>query len=305
MKPIRGVNVVLSQDSDGDKMFLINNEVIDNISNNKNIAVGLFPQSRLVNYDTIKTYSFDALLNYALDKKMPLVGIIEWPYYNSEKANAYEVPVEVVDKVISAGGIPVGIFPTQVCSFQQTRLSDMPELLPCEKKDLEDVLSFMDGVIKPGAFKAYEFDKYIHSYTVANNMPYFGICAGMQIMTYPEGKLVNTNPNDDVADVELHSAHNGYAHDIIIAHDTRLYDILKKDRIMVNSKHKKCIPRKSLENFIISAEADDKTVEAIEIADKAFQIGVQWHPELLDDEYTDKIFGSFIEESKTYSLYRK
>ena len=300
MKPIQGVNEILSYDKDNDSMYIVKNSKIEKISNNGKIAVGLFPNSSFITPGSLKVYNFDNLLHYSLVKNKPLIGIIEWPYYGMKKENIFEVPDSVVNKVVASGGIPIGIFPTQVCDFQHTYLADMPELTKEEKKDLDDVLSFCSGIIKPGTFKAYEFDKYIHSYTLTNDMPYFGICGGMQIMTYPEGKLTNTNPNKDVGNIDLHSGHDGYAHSIKINHESKLYDILKKDEILVNSKHKKCLPDESLEGFLVSATADDKTVEAIEIPGKSFQIGVQWHPELLDDTNTDKLFNSFIDESNNY-----
>lgn len=300
MKPIQSVKEVLSYDKDNDKMYLVNSSRVEKISNDNKITVGLFPQRFVINNGSLRVYNFDNLLNYSLQKNKPLIGIVEWPYYGSKNENIYEVPVEVVDKVVLSGGIPVGIFPTQVCDFQHTRLADMPELSNEEKIDLDDVLCFMDGIIKPGTFKAYEFDKYIHSYTLTHDMPYFGICGDMQIMTYPEGKLINTNPNKNVIDLELHSSHDGYSHSVSIDHDSKLYSILKKDEILVNSKHKKCLPDESLKEFKVSAIADDNTVEAIEIPNKSFQIGVQWHPELLDDSNTDRLFNKFIEESSNY-----
>jgi len=301
MKPIESVKEILGYDKDSDRMYLVKNSVVEDISNRSKIAVGLFPKSYFTKSPELKIYNFDSLLYYALEKDKPLIGVVEWPYYSKGNKDIYEVPFDVTQKVIRSGGIPVGIFPTQVVDFQHTRLADMPLLTEQEKMDLDDVLGFMDGIIKPGTFKAYEFDKYIHSKTVSSDMPYFGICGGMQIMTYPEGKLENTNPNRDVTDLSLHTGHDDYAHSIKIARDSKLFDILKADEIMVNSKHRKCLPESALTNFKVSAIADDQTVEAIEIPNKAFQIGVQWHPEFLDDIYTDMLFGSFIEESKIYS----
>lgn len=301
MKPIESVKEILGYDKDNDSMYLVKNTQVEKISNNSKIAVGLFPNISFIKPDTFKVYNFDNLLYYSLQKEMPLIGIVEWPYYGPKNENIYEVPTEVVDKVVSAGGIPVGIFPTQVCDFQHTRLADMPKLTNQEKQDLNDILGYMDGIIKPGTFKAYEFDKYIHSYTVSKDMPYFGICGGMQIMTYPEGKLVNTNPNRDVDDLDLHFGHDDYAHSIQISYLSRLADFIPVSSIMVNSKHKKCLPDESLKGFKVAARAKDNTIEAIEIPNKSFQIGVQWHPEKLNDKYTDMLFNGFIEESKKYS----
>jgi len=51
--------------------------------------------------------------------------------------------------------------------------------------------------------------------------------------------------------------------------------------------------------LIVSAFASDGVVEAIEMPDYPFLIGVQWHPEReLDDEYTKRLFKAFVENVK-------
>ena len=50
--------------------------------------------------------------------------------------------------------------------------------------------------------------------------------------------------------------------------------------------------------YDVVALSDDNLVEAIEFKDKKFAIGVQWHPEDLDDEQTNKLFDEFIKKCK-------
>jgi len=233
----------------------------------------------------------------------PIIGVVEWPYTDSDNDKIYEVPSDIVNKISAAGGITVGIFPTQICDFQGTRLSDIPELSVNDKDDLIHALNMCDAIIKPGTTKVYEFDKFIQSYTETKDMPYLGICGGMQLMTYPTGKLANTAPNILVRDINKHKSVEKYAHDIVILRGTRLYNIIGYERIPVNSKHKYAISDPN--GCIISAYSDDGVTEAIENPNNTFQIGVQWHPEYLDDIYSDNLFGRFVDEAKTYSLKRK
>ena len=51
--------------------------------------------------------------------------------------------------------------------------------------------------------------------------------------------------------------------------------------IRVNSTHHQAVDR--LGPFIAAGKATDGTVEAIELDTSYFCLGVQWHPELLDD----------------------
>ena len=90
--------------------------------------------------------------------------------------------------------------------------------------------------------------------------------------------------------------HKNSFHYINIEKNTLLHDILNTDRIMVNSKHNYCIT--NLDGFIPCAYADDGVIEAIYKKDNKFILGVQWHPEIENNEFYSKIFTKFIENAK-------
>ena len=100
-----------------------------------------------------------------------------------------------------------------------------------------------------------------------------------------------TFSNHDIISVDNHQNGSNYSHFINIDKDTLLYNIIGKEKVEVNSLHSFCVPDTKL---CISARSDDETIEAIEDKRKKFFLGVQWHPELLDDENTDKFFTYFI-----------
>jgi putative glutamine amidotransferase len=59
-----------------------------------------------------------------------------------------------------------------------------------------------------------------------------------------------------------------------------------------------------INNFIVSAYSPDGLIEAIELPDKDFVLGVQWHPEKMVkyDVYANKIIDGFIEKCKNKEL---
>ena len=82
-------------------------------------------------------------------------------------------------------------------------------------------------------------------------------------------------------------------HDVDIVKDTKLYNIINKDNINVNSRHfYHIIPN---ELFVNSAYAKDGYIEAIEMTNKKFIVGVQWHPEDLNDDNSDALFNTFAD----------
>ena len=88
----------------------------------------------------------------------PIIGIIEWPYKDSDGDLIYEVPNQIVEQISKHGGIPVGIFPTQIADFQNKRLSEIEELTIGEKEDIVSSLRRVDAIIKPGALRIYGYE---------------------------------------------------------------------------------------------------------------------------------------------------
>lgn len=230
----------------------------------------------------------------------PIIGIVEWPYTDKDGDLIYEVVNSVIEKVSEHGGIPIGIFPTQIEDYQNKKIKEIKKLTLDEKDDLNQSLKICDAIIKPGALRIYGYERYIYNYVFEKNMPYIGICAGMQLMAFHKREINNIkNPESNI----IHHSKEEYAHEIKIEKGTLLYSILKKDEIMVNSRHNYHISDAGINK--VSAYSQDGIIEAIENSNKDFQIGLQWHPEMLNDENTDNIFETFMYEAKKYRLKRK
>ena len=110
---------------------------------------------------------------------------------------------------------------------------------------------------------------------------------------------------DIPSQVDTHIIHkqkkpyNKETHEVYIASPSKLYDKLKKKKISVNTLHHQCIKELGRDVIPIAYALDD-IVEAIEIIDAKFALGVQWHPEFLyeNDQNSKKIFELFIESMK-------
>jgi putative glutamine amidotransferase len=117
----------------------------------------------------------------------------------------------------------------------------------------------------------------------------------MQMMGYLDSKKYATKNNTYL---NHHQVDKKYVHYINILDNTILKDIIKKDRIMVNSRHNEHI--ENVNNFIVSAISDDGIIEGIEDVNSRFVLGIQWHPEsMLDyDMYAGNIYKYFIQKCK-------
>lgn len=225
----------------------------------------------------------------------PIIGVIEWPYVDKDGDVIFEVPTQISNKIIEHGGIPMGIFPPISADFQSRNITELEQ---SEIYDLQKMLGKCDAIIKPGAVRIYNYERLIYDYAVCQDVPFLGICAGMQLMAhYGKQKIENNARNTSPIN---HHQQNTYAHGVYINRDSLLFEILNQDCIMVNSKHNYHIKDSGM--LKTAAYSMDCYIEAIENPNCRFQLGVQWHPELIKDENSDKIFDAFIDSARQYTL---
>ena len=148
-----------------------------------------------------------------------------------------------------------------------------------------EMLKMADGVIIPGGRRGgTDMELDIIKYLYDNDIPTLGICFGHANMGRLFGGKKQAVEGHWVLDKK-------YVHHVNINKDSLLYEIIGKERILVNSRHKNIIIDT---NMHVSAYNDDGMIEAVEDRTKKCFLGVQWHPESIMDEDNKKIFDYFI-----------
>lgn len=226
----------------------------------------------------------------------PLIGIVgRCGFTNNDEVNNIRIPEKYRICIIRSGGVPFGIMPPQIVEYQDSIPSDLDKLSDDEKEILIRQLDLCDGILFPGGLKRFEYDIFILNYALEKNIPILGICLGMQIFSMVDGdgnQILNLKEID--SEIE-HSAYDlSLVHEVVISKDSKLYSILRKDKFMVNSRHRMMVNFPG--TFKVYGKSSDGVVELIERDDKKFAIGVQWHPEMMiDDEDQQKIFKAFVD----------
>ena len=128
------------------------------------------------------------------------------------------------------------------------------------------------------------------------NKPVLGICGGEQLINVLyKGSLIQHIPDEikNSIEHEQKNPRNEAGHSVTIQENTKLYSIISKQNIMVNSAHHQAIkvPGKGL---IVNALSNDGVIEGIEDPTKTFCIGVQWHPEFFIQGSDNKLIKAFI-----------
>ncbi len=149
---------------------------------------------------------------------------------------------------------------------------------------IKQAINLCDGLILPGGDNYTKKDLLITRYLYDHDIPTLGICLGMQLMT----KCLD---NCQEKDLENHYCNNKYVHEVKINKNSLLFKILKKENIWVNSRHHSYIPHTKLKINAISQDI----IEGIEAPNKKFYLGIQWHPESLNNQNSYRLFKYFIQ----------
>ncbi len=144
------------------------------------------------------------------------------------------------------------------------------------------------------------FEMIITSRAIKKKIPVLGICGGQQLINVAlGGTLIQHIP--DVLNTKINheqtNPRNEPSHIVNIKKGTKLFKIVKHEKMFVNSAHHQAVDKLG-KNLIASAFSDDGLIEGIELKKDIFCIGVQWHPEFLIDKKDIKILKSLIQSAK-------
>ena len=190
----------------------------------------------------------------------PIIGIIGREYRSATNKKINSIYNDIVISVINSEGIPIGI---------------------PHNENIEDYLNICQGFILQGGDDIDNHNLEIIKILKEKNIPTLGICLGMQEMFYQDNLI------------EIPEHHINKLHEIKINKNTLLYKIIKRDKILVNSRHHFAINNTP---FIVSSVSEDNIIESCEEPNHKFFLGVQWHPENLYqiDSNSKKLFDYFI-----------
>ena len=172
--------------------------------------------------------------------------------------------------------------------------------------NVNDKLKNLDGIIVPGGFGSRGIEGMILSaqYAREHNVPYFGICLGMQIAVIEYARNVlgladaNSGEFDDNCDNKVIDFMPGQSDDInkggtlrlgaypcVIAKGTTMERCYESESISERHRHRYEFNndyREQLQNAGLTlggTSPDGRLVETVELTERPFHVGVQYHPE--------------------------
>ncbi len=145
------------------------------------------------------------------------------------------------------------------------------------------------GEIDP---KRDQFELHLAKKCLEKRVPVLGICRGCQVMNVAAGGTLWQNIKSELLHIQRAPYDYGF-HAIKIEASSRLHRILGQSNIRVNSFHHQAVRTVGRE-LQSTAWSEDGMVEAIEHEGHPFWLGVQWHPELMHDKNSKKLFAALV-----------
>ncbi len=189
----------------------------------------------------------------------------------------------------------------------------------------ETMLAGLDGIILPGGFGGRGIEGMIETvkYARERDIPFFGICLGMQIATIEYARNVAGLVGANSREFDENSPHKVIdfmvgqsdevnkggtlrlgAYPCCIANGTVMKTAYKADKISerhrhryeVNNDYREILAKNGL--IFSGTSPDGNLVETIELCDKKFFVGVQYHPEFKSrPNKAHPLFTEFVKQS--------
>jgi putative glutamine amidotransferase len=235
-----------------------------------------------------------------MSKDRPVIGLVS--YGRNEKGQFY-LPATYVDAVRQAGGLPV--------------------ILPPGDREPQPWLDLVDGVVLTGGGDIdpelyggldhptiYLVDaERDHSelalarLAVEEQVPTLAICRGIQVLNVALGGDLVEHVPDVYGEEVIHRLNPpGPAdHSVRVAPDTQLAQIFGQTEAVVRSWHHQAVKRPG-KGLRPAAWAPDGVIEAVEAENRAWVVGVQWHPELMvsTDRVQRQLFAAFVDAARRW-----
>lgn len=198
----------------------------------------------------------------------------------------------------------------------------IPLLLPImkDKNDVELTLKRIDGLlltggndVPPQRYREERHEKTVSVHPdkdISDNLlvciamqmgkPILAICYGTQLVNVVlGGTLIQDIPSERISPIVHKDLQNSqHCHSVTVEKNTLLYKTIRTDCIETNTVHHQAIKRLG-EGLKDTAHTSDGIIEAIELGDYPFFIGVQWHPErMIDHPCHAALFNGLVHASQ-------
>ena len=254
------------------------------------------------NFD-LQAHLDEVYAGYPAARRLPVIGIT-----GNYEDLCCKLGRGYYQSVIRAGGVPVIIPPSADKEVLMGTLDHVDALILSGGADINPLWTGEDPV--PGLHginRERDLPELLITRLAYNRqLPMLGICRGIQTLAVALGGKVCQDLGSEESRVKgekLGVKHSQDAdrseptHSVTIEADSTLYNIYKETAIHVNSFHHQAVSEPG-ERFRVVATAADGIVEALESTEYKSILGVQWHPECMEEGLP--LFQWLVGEAQAY-----
>jgi putative glutamine amidotransferase len=189
--------------------------------------------------------------------------------------------------------------------------------LPHEPDLIEEQLDLVDGVLIPGGgfqfpdpeifapdrppdappekVERARFELALARRALERDLPLLGICGGEQILNAATGGTLAVRMEEacDHPLPHLIPPMQSAPHEVRLVDGTQLRAAVGRESQEVNSLHRQAVA-KTGPGVAVNAIAPDGVIEGVEVSERRFCIGVQWHPEYFGCPGDQLLFEAFV-----------
>lgn len=212
-----------------------------------------------------------------------------------------ELKAAYAEAITQAGGLPLLVAPT-----------DEPGVVA-------ELVALADGLVVTGG--AFDIDPVLYGAAVpagtrvdppkplrtrfewallegalARGRPVLGVCGGMQLLNVVLGGTLRLDIAAEVPGALEHEQATSPAepaHPVQLRAGSALARALGRERIEVNTTHHQAIAQVAAALEVVGTSPDG-VIELVVHRERPAVVGVQWHPELLDDDASRALYGAHV-----------
>lgn len=235
----------------------------------------------------------------------PIIGITT--YLDQAQTGVWDVraaflPKLYIDAVTDAGGVAV-LLPPQPVSISSVGsvLAMLDGLIVSGGADIDPARYGQDAHEKTGTPRADrdEWEDALLTAAIATELPFLGICRGAQMLNVSlGGTLIQHLPDVIGTDAYQPAPAQFGPMEVTINAGSKLSEVLQHEGpLPVQVYHHQSLETVAA-RLTVTATTADGVIEAVELDDFPFGIGVQWHPEQSAEDR--RLFAGLVAAARDY-----